>query len=53
MFPAYMADPDVLVRARALLGRLNGSLPTLTRQLAEVSDELDRQIKIREYAAAG
>ncbi len=53
LFPAHMADPDVLERARVLLGGLNGSLPTLTRQLAEASDELDRQIKIREYAAAG
>ena len=36
----------------SMLAELNGSLPTLSRQLAEVADELDRQIKVRDFAEA-
>jgi aminopeptidase N len=50
MFPAYRADPQVLERSRRLLGSLNGQLPTLSRQLAEVADELERSIRVRTYA---
>jgi hypothetical protein len=53
MYPAYRGDPEVLARSRELLSELDGKLPTLSRQLAEVADELDRQIKIRSYAEAG
>jgi aminopeptidase N len=50
MFPAYRADPQVLERSRRLLGSLNGQQPTLSRQLAEVADELERSIRVRTYA---
>jgi len=40
----------VLERSRRLLSELNGSLPTLTRQLTEVADDLDRTIKVRAFA---
>jgi aminopeptidase N len=50
LFPAHRADPRVLERSRQLLASLSGSLPTLSRQLAEVADELDRQIKVRAFA---
>jgi aminopeptidase N len=53
MYPAYRGDPGVLERSRRLLSELNGSLPTLSRQLTEVADELDRQIKVRAYAESG
>ena len=51
--PAYRADPSVLERSRRLLSELDGSLPTLTRQLTEHADELDRQIKVRAFAEQG
>ena len=44
LYPAHRADPGVLERSQRLLAELNGSLPTLSRQLAEVADDLDRQI---------
>jgi aminopeptidase N len=50
LYPAYRSDPSVLQRSQRLLGELNGSLPTLARQLTEVADELDRQIKVRAFA---
>jgi aminopeptidase N len=50
LFPAYMAEPRVLDRANGLLSELNGSMPTLSRQLIEAADELDRQIKVRSFA---
>ena len=50
LYPAYRADPAVLERSRRLLSELNGKLPTLSRQLAEVTDDLDRQIKVRAFA---
>ena len=50
LYPAYLADPAVLERSRRLLSELNGSLPTLTRQLTEVADDLDRTIKVRAFA---
>ena len=50
LYPAYRADPIVLDRSRGMLSELNGSLPTLSRQLAEHADELDRQIKVRAFA---
>jgi aminopeptidase N len=53
LFPAYRADPRVLVHARQLMSELDGSLPTLSRQLAESADELDRQIKVRAFAETG
>jgi aminopeptidase N len=52
MYPAYRGDPEVLERSLQLLTDLDGSLPTLKRQLIEVADELDRQIKVRAYAEA-
>ena len=45
-----MAEPHVLDRSRKLLSQLNGSLPTLTRQLTEAADDLDRTIKVRAFA---
>jgi len=53
MYPAFSSDPKVLVRSRDLIAQLNGSLPTLSRQLAEAADELDRQIRVRAFAEAG
>jgi hypothetical protein len=50
LYPAYMGEPDVLERSRGLLSQLNGSLPTLTRQLTEAADDLDRVIKVRAFA---
>ena len=50
LYPAYRADPAVLERSRRMLSELNGKLPTLTRQLAEITDDLDRQIKVRAFA---
>ena len=50
LYPAYRADPTVLERSRGLLSELNGSLPTLSRQLAEHTDELERQIRVRDFA---
>ena len=53
LYPAYRGDPGVLERSRRLLSELNGSLPTLSRQLTEVADDLDRQIKVRAFAEQG
>ena len=54
LYPAYRADPQ---RPRAVappaVASSNGSLPTLTRQLTEHADELDRQIKVRAFAEQG
>ena len=50
LYPAYRADPRVVDRSRALLESLNGQLPTLSRQLAEVTDELERAIRVRRFA---
>lgn len=50
LFPAYRAEPRVLERARKMLAELDGSLPTLSRQLAESADDLDRQIEVRNFA---
>jgi aminopeptidase N len=50
LFPAYRADQRVVDRSRGVLESLNGQLPTLSRQLAEVTDELERSIRIRRYA---
>jgi len=50
LYPAYRADPEVLEQSRRLLSELNGSLPTLTRQLTEHADELERQIRVRAFA---
>jgi len=50
LYPAHRADPRVLERSRRMLADLNGSLPTLSRQLTEIADELDRQIKVRAFA---
>ncbi len=52
LYPSFLADPAVLERSQQLLAELDGSQPTLSRQLAEVADELDRQIKVRAYAEA-
>ena len=53
MFPAHSADPGVLDRSRRALAELDDTLPTLARQLAEVTDDLDRQIKVRAFAEQG
>jgi aminopeptidase N len=53
LYPAYSADPTVLQRSQELLASLNGSLPTLSRQLAESADDLERQIRIRAFAESG
>ena len=50
LYPAYLAQPDVLARSKQLLAELDDSLPTLKRQLAEVADELERQIRVRAFA---
>ncbi len=50
LYPAYLAQPEVLERSRQLLGSLDESLPTLLRQLAESADDLERQIKVRDFA---
>jgi aminopeptidase N len=50
MYPAHWADPSVVERSRQLLASLDSSLPTLSRQLAEVADELERTIRVRAYA---
>ena len=53
LYPAYRADPDVLQRSHRLVASLNGSLPTLSRQIIEVADDLDRQIRVRDFAETG
>ena len=53
LYPAYRGDPQVLERSRRLLSDLNGSLPTLSRQLTEAADDLDRQIRVRSFAESG
>jgi aminopeptidase N len=53
LYPVYSADPTVLQRSQELLASLNGSLPTLSRQLAESADDLERQIRIRAFAESG
>jgi aminopeptidase N len=50
LYPAYRAQPEVLERSRRMLDELDSSLPTLSRQLAEAADDLDRQIKVRAFA---
>jgi aminopeptidase N len=50
LFPAHTADPKVLARAQELLATLDGRLPTLSRQLAEAADELERAIRVRRHA---
>jgi aminopeptidase N len=51
MYPAYRADEHVLQRTRTVLSGLDGSMPTLSRQLAESADELERSIRVRAFAA--
>jgi aminopeptidase N len=53
LYPAYLGEPGVLERSRGLLSQLNGSLPTLSRQLTEAADDLDRVIKVRAFAEKG
>jgi aminopeptidase N len=53
LFPAYRGDQSVLQRSRQLLSELDGAQPTLARQLTEVTDDLDRQIKVRTFAEQG
>jgi aminopeptidase N len=53
LYPAYRAEPQVLDRSRELIAKLNGSLPTLIRQLREAADDLDRTIKVRAFAEEG
>ena len=53
LYPAYRGDPGVLERSQQLLSELDSSLPTLSRQLAEVADDLDRQIMVRAFAEGG
>jgi hypothetical protein len=48
-----LGEPEVLERSRGLLSQLNGSLPTLSRQLTEAADDLDRVIKVRAFAEQG
>jgi aminopeptidase N len=50
LYPAYRAEAGVLERSHRMLADLDGSTPTLSRQLAEVADDLDRQIKVRAFA---
>jgi aminopeptidase N len=50
LYPTHKVDARVLERSREMVHGLNGSLPTLSRQLAELADELDRQIKVRAFA---
>lgn len=50
LYPAHNADPRVLEHSRRLLAELDRSLPTLSRQLREAADELDRQIMVRQFA---
>jgi aminopeptidase N len=52
IYPAHWADPSILDRSRQLLASLDGALPTLSRQVAEAADELERQIRVRAYAEA-
>jgi aminopeptidase N len=51
LYPGHSADPAVVARTHELLATLDGRLPTLSRQLAEAADELDRSIRVRRYAA--
>ena len=53
LYPAHNADPRVLEQSRRLISQLDGSLPTLSRQLREAADELDRQIQVRRFAEQG
>jgi aminopeptidase N len=50
LYPAYRGDPRVLRRSQELLASLDGRLPTLSRQLTEIADELERQIRVRAFA---
>lgn len=50
LYPAYLGEPQVLERTRGLLAQLDGSLPTLSRQLADAADDLQRMIKVRAFA---
>ena len=50
LYPAHRAEPLVVEHSRRLLASLNGQLPTLSRQLAEVTDDLERAIRVRRYA---
>jgi aminopeptidase N len=50
LYPAYRADQRVVDRSQALLESLDGELPTLSRQLAEVTDDLERSIRVRRFA---
>ncbi|MEP7158595.1 MAG: ERAP1-like C-terminal domain-containing protein, partial [Chloroflexota bacterium] len=50
LYPSYRGEPAVLERSRRLMAELDGSLPTLSRQLTEAADDLDRQIKVRAFA---
>jgi aminopeptidase N len=50
LYPSYRGEPQVLERTRGLLAQLDGSLPTLSRQLADAADDLQRMIKVRAFA---
>jgi aminopeptidase N len=52
LYPAHTADEAVLERTHALLATLDGQLPTLSRQLAEAADELERSIRVRRHATS-
>jgi aminopeptidase N len=52
LFPAAWGEPEVLERARSLLGELEPEETTLNRQLLEWCDDLERMIRVRAFAAA-
>ena len=51
LYPAYRADPSCCRSLQsAARRRSTAQLPTLSRQLAEVTDELERAIRVRRFA---
>jgi aminopeptidase N len=52
LFPQYRVEQDVLDRARRLLDEVGDRLPTLTRNLREGIDDLQRALACRAFAAS-
>src|SRR5581483_3432154 len=53
LFPGYRVEQDVLDRSEALLAQLGESDQRLARSLKEATDDLQRALKCRAFAARG
>jgi hypothetical protein len=52
LVPDRWAEPTELARIRDFTASLGDGQALLRRQLSEIADDLDRDIRVREYAAS-